>query len=81
MVEAQVHGHQEAVLDPHFLADRQVELVVDQRFAQVLREFQVAVYGRQRTHAEAFVGDVVAVGRAQGEGRVLVEEKSAPWSL
>ena len=64
------------MLDGELLADREVEFVlVDQGFAQVGREFGIASHLWQRPRAEALVGDGIALGRADGEGGVLVEHE------
>ena len=46
VLEAQMHRHQESMFHAHLLAHREVELVVHERAAQVLRERQIARDGR-----------------------------------
>jgi hypothetical protein len=44
-----VHGHEEAVIDAQFLANRDVELVIDERLDRVPRKVGIAEGRRNRT--------------------------------
>ena len=71
----QRHGHGEAMVDLHFLAGGQVELVGHQRFDQVPGELRVAGERRHRLQSPALVGVGVLRRGADREGRHLVEEE------
>src|SRR2546423_8520173 len=74
MRKAEVHWHEEAMLDRDLVAKREIELVlVDERFRQMRGELEIALHLGQRSCAEALVADGIALGDAEGEGWVLVE--------
>jgi hypothetical protein len=71
----QFQRQRERVVDQHFLAGDDVELILDQRVDHVPGKILVALVRRQGGDAPAFVGIAVLGGGADSEGRHLVEEE------
>ena len=62
------------MLDGELLAERQIEFVlVDQRLGEMRGQLRIAYHSGERARAEALVADGIALGHAEGKGRVLVE--------
>jgi hypothetical protein len=72
---------QHAMIERHFLADRRIELIVNQRPGQMPAKFRVARQIGQRPFAPSFICLRMHRANAQRESRISVEEEPVGWSL
>jgi hypothetical protein len=71
----------EGVVDQHFLAGDDVELVLDQAVDHVPGEILVALVGRQGRDAPAFVRVAVLAAAPTAKVGILSRKNCRPWSL